>query len=98
MLLVDEKEICDLEAAFSTFCGSKLRKITRSKFRNRFENFLPTAVIDGLFNVFDENGDNEIMFKEFVCGSSALFNGPENARLTCKLHELISVNLPISIF
>ena len=44
-----------------------------------------------LFLAFDENNDNQIDFKELVCGISACCRGPYSERHKCKLSVLLVI-------
>ena len=47
----------------------------------------------GVFEVFDENRDNHIDFKEMACGISACCRGPNTERQKCKFPLVITISM-----
>ena len=51
---------------------------------------MPSSLVEGVFNAFDENRDDNIDFKEMACGISAACRGPivERLKFSFKIFDL----------
>jgi ubiquitin carboxyl-terminal hydrolase 6/32 len=85
--LVSEKEIKELEQCYNQLYRSinnKQQQINLQIFSNILSLVIPSILIQGIFQAFDENQDGSIDFKEYVCGISAACRGPQFQRYKCK--------------
>ena len=59
-------------------------------FRGLVSPPMPASLVDGVFNAFDENRDDNIDFKEMACGISAACRGPivERLKFCFKIFDL----------
>jgi len=77
---LSDVEVRELERTYFHLSSSVNRQIGLETFLNMLTPVLPPILIPGVFDAFDENRDNCIDFKEFVCGISAACRGPDIER------------------
>jgi len=76
-----EKEVLELEKRFWILAGkSSSHRIDISILSTLVSPPLPSQLVQGLFQAFDENQDGHLDFKELSCGVSAACRGPEMER------------------
>ncbi|XP_039266977.2 ubiquitin carboxyl-terminal hydrolase 32-like [Styela clava] len=74
---LEESDIIDLEKHYWTLKSqSKTGRFDLQLFKSIVCPPLPESIVKGLFDAFDQNGDNHIDFKEISCGVSACCRGP----------------------
>ncbi|VDO21087.1 unnamed protein product, partial [Heligmosomoides polygyrus] len=76
------EEVMELEKVFATISDRSVCKLSKDRWDAALCGCFPMKFIDQLFRVFDENGDNQIDFRELVCGLSAMCRGPFPSRLS----------------
>ncbi|RCN28431.1 EF hand [Ancylostoma caninum] len=72
----------ELEKVFATISDRSVCKLSKDRWNAALCGCFPKKFVDQLFRVFDENGDNQIDFRELVCGLSAMCRGPFPSRLS----------------
>ncbi|CAF1053304.1 unnamed protein product [Adineta steineri] len=80
---LSEKEIKELEQSYYqlyTWNNNRQQHMTLRIFSSILSLAFPSILIQGVFEGFDENRDECIDFKEFVCGISAACRGPQFER------------------
>uniref|UniRef100_A0A0K0DGD5 ubiquitinyl hydrolase 1 n=1 Tax=Angiostrongylus cantonensis TaxID=6313 RepID=A0A0K0DGD5_ANGCA len=75
-------EVMELEKVFATISDRSVCKLSKDRWDAALCDCFPRKFSDQLFRVFDENGDNQIDFRELVCGLSAMCRGPFPSRLS----------------
>lgn len=69
--------------------GDNENTITRAQFHDALHivkvEESDKELLDRLFTMFDDTGDGQINFKEFVCGVSTILRGTLEEKLTCAL-------------
>lgn len=82
---VEESDIIDLEEVYWNLREqSKSGKLDLETLLPIISPPLPLSICQNFFNVFDENRDGHIDFKEMACGISAACRGPDIERQKCK--------------
>ncbi|EYC30581.1 hypothetical protein Y032_0005g2732 [Ancylostoma ceylanicum] len=76
------EEVMELEKVFATISDRSVCKLSKDRWDAALCGCFPKKFVDQLFRVFDENGDNQIDFRELVCGLSAMCRGPFPSRLS----------------
>ncbi|KAJ1371818.1 cytokinesis protein 3 [Parelaphostrongylus tenuis] len=75
-------EVMELEKVFATISDRSVCKLSKDRWDAALCGCFPKKFTDQLFRVFDDNGDNQIDFRELVCGLSAMCRGPFPSRLS----------------
>ncbi|VDM54836.1 unnamed protein product [Angiostrongylus costaricensis] len=75
-------EVMELEKVFATISDRSVCKLSKDRWDAALCGCFPRKFSDQLFRVFDENRDNQIDFRELVCGLSAMCRGPFPSRLS----------------
>lgn len=79
---LEEADIIELEKRYWTLqAQSKTGRLDLDTLRPLISPPLPSDLVQGLFNAFDENKDSHIDLKEMACGLSACCRGPKAERL-----------------
>lgn len=82
---MDEADIIDLEKLYwGLKKNSRSGKLDLDTLLPLISPPLPLNICENFFNVFDENRDGHIDFKEMACGISAACRGPLTERQKCK--------------
>ena len=82
---MEEADIIDLEKVYWNLKEqSKSGKLDLETLLPMISPPLPLNVCESFFNVFDENRDGHIDFKEMACGISAACRGPLTERQKCE--------------
>ncbi|XGW15133.1 hypothetical protein V3C99_000985 [Haemonchus contortus] len=76
------EEVMELEKVFATISDRSVCKLSKDRWDAALCDCFPEKFSNQLFRVFDENRDNQIDFRELVCGLSAMCRGPFPSRLS----------------